>query len=173
MATFALIHGGSGSAWDWHLVIPALQEHGQDAVAVDLPSDDESAGWDDYADAVVEAIGDRRGVVATGTRTHTSGAVNPPSEWPTTVAEDGSACREPRSRRRRYPARQDPHPAATATTSPGSSSCSPSAARPPAASAGDQHSVVASVEQRFDPIVPPQLLQPPASEHGTSSEYAP
>ena len=36
MATFALIHGGGGSAWDWHLVAPALREHGHDAVAVDL-----------------------------------------------------------------------------------------------------------------------------------------
>jgi hypothetical protein len=42
MATFALIHGGGGSAWDSHLVIPALQEHEHDAV--DLPSDEESSG---------------------------------------------------------------------------------------------------------------------------------
>jgi pimeloyl-ACP methyl ester carboxylesterase len=62
MATFALIHGDGGSAWDWHLVIPVLQEHGHDAVAVDLPSDDESAGWNEYADAVVQ-ISDRRGAV--------------------------------------------------------------------------------------------------------------
>jgi pimeloyl-ACP methyl ester carboxylesterase len=66
MTTFALIHGGGGSAWDWHLVVPALHEHGHDAVAVDLPSDDESAGWDEYADAVVQAIGGRRGVVVVG-----------------------------------------------------------------------------------------------------------
>jgi hypothetical protein len=26
VATFALIHGGGGSAWDWHLVAPALRE---------------------------------------------------------------------------------------------------------------------------------------------------
>ena len=66
VATFALIHGGGGSAWDWHLVAPALREHGHDAVAVDLPGEDESAGWEEYADAVVEAIGDRRGVVVVG-----------------------------------------------------------------------------------------------------------
>jgi pimeloyl-ACP methyl ester carboxylesterase len=59
VATFALIHGGGGSAWDWHLVEPELRRRGQDAVAVDLPSEDESVGWWDYADAVVEAIGDR------------------------------------------------------------------------------------------------------------------
>src|SRR5262245_32051469 len=66
MATFALIHGGGGSAWDWHLVAPALRERGHDAVAVDLPSEDESAGWKEYADVVVEAIGGRRGVVVVG-----------------------------------------------------------------------------------------------------------
>ncbi len=66
MATFALIHGGGGSAWDWHLVAPALRERGHDAAAVDLPSEDESAGWEEYADAVVQAIGDRREVVVVG-----------------------------------------------------------------------------------------------------------
>jgi hypothetical protein len=34
-----------------------------DAVAVELPGEDESAGWKQYAEAIVEAIGDRRGVV--------------------------------------------------------------------------------------------------------------
>ena len=57
MATFALIHGGGGSAWDWHLVVPALRKQGHDAVAVDLPSEHETAGWEEYADAVVQAIG--------------------------------------------------------------------------------------------------------------------
>ena len=28
MATFVLIHGGGGSAWDWHLVAPELRERG-------------------------------------------------------------------------------------------------------------------------------------------------
>ena len=66
MATFALIHGGGGSAWDWHLVAPLLRERGHIAVAVDLPSDSESAGWWDYADAVVKAVGDRSRVVVVG-----------------------------------------------------------------------------------------------------------
>ena len=66
VATFALIHGGGGSAWDWHLVAPALREQGHGAVAVDLPGEDESAGWEEYADAVVEAIGGRGGVVVVG-----------------------------------------------------------------------------------------------------------
>jgi pimeloyl-ACP methyl ester carboxylesterase len=66
VATFALIHGGGGSAWDWHLVVPALRERGHDAVAVDLPSEDDSAGWDQYAEAVVQAIGGRRELVVVG-----------------------------------------------------------------------------------------------------------
>ena len=58
MSTFSLIHGGGGSAWDWHLVEPQLRERGHEPVAVDLPSEDPSAGWSDYADTVVEAVGD-------------------------------------------------------------------------------------------------------------------
>jgi pimeloyl-ACP methyl ester carboxylesterase len=66
LATFALVHGGGGSAWDWHLVVPAVRDRGHDAVAVDLPIDDDSAGWDDYADTVVRAIDDRPDVVVVG-----------------------------------------------------------------------------------------------------------
>jgi pimeloyl-ACP methyl ester carboxylesterase len=66
VATFALLHGGGGSAWDWHLVVPALRERHHDAVAVDLPIEDDSAGWDDYTDTVVRAINDRRDVVVVG-----------------------------------------------------------------------------------------------------------
>ena len=58
MAGFALIHGGGGSAWDWHLVEPELRGRGHDPVAVDLPSEDPSAGWWEYLDSVVEAVGD-------------------------------------------------------------------------------------------------------------------
>ena len=66
MTTFALIHGGGGSAWDWHLVEPELRELGHDPVAVDLPTEDASADWFDYADTVVEALGDRTNVVVVG-----------------------------------------------------------------------------------------------------------
>jgi pimeloyl-ACP methyl ester carboxylesterase len=59
MSTFALVHGGGGSAWDWHLVVPELLERGHDPVAVDLPSEDPGAGWSEYVDTVVEAVGDR------------------------------------------------------------------------------------------------------------------
>jgi pimeloyl-ACP methyl ester carboxylesterase len=66
VTTFALIHGGGSSAWDWHLVAPALEERGHEAVAVDLPTEDESAGWDEYADAVVDAVSGREDVVVAG-----------------------------------------------------------------------------------------------------------
>jgi len=58
VATFALIHGGGGSGWDWHLVVPRLREAGHTAVAVDLPNEDASAGWSAYVEAVVDALGD-------------------------------------------------------------------------------------------------------------------
>ena len=66
VATFALIHGGGGSAWDWHLVVAELRERGHEPVAVDLPSEEESAGWWAYADAVVEAVAERRHVIVVG-----------------------------------------------------------------------------------------------------------
>jgi pimeloyl-ACP methyl ester carboxylesterase len=53
---FALIHGGGSSGWDWHLVVPELRERGHDAIAVDLPTEDDSAGWWDYTETVVEAV---------------------------------------------------------------------------------------------------------------------
>jgi pimeloyl-ACP methyl ester carboxylesterase len=75
MNAFALIHGGGSSAWDWHLVAPELQKRGHETIAVDLPTEDDSAGWWDYADTVVEAVGDRRDVVVVG---HSMGGFTAP-----------------------------------------------------------------------------------------------
>ncbi|MFE7602329.1 alpha/beta hydrolase [Streptomyces sp. NPDC057494] len=66
MTTFVLIHGAEDGAWSWHLVEAALRERGNDVVAVDLPSEDETATWDEYADTVVEAIGDRTDLIVVG-----------------------------------------------------------------------------------------------------------
>ena len=63
MATFVLLHGAGSSAWYWHLVEPELQARGHETIAVDLPSDDDAAGLDEYTDTVVDAIGDRDDVV--------------------------------------------------------------------------------------------------------------
>jgi pimeloyl-ACP methyl ester carboxylesterase len=63
MATFVLIHGGGDVHWYWHLVEDALRQRGHDVVAPDLPCDDATASLLDYADAVVDAIGDRRDLI--------------------------------------------------------------------------------------------------------------
>jgi pimeloyl-ACP methyl ester carboxylesterase len=63
MATYAFIPGAGDVGWYWHLVEAELRARGHDTVAVDLPTDDDSAGLSDYADVVVDAIGDRRDVV--------------------------------------------------------------------------------------------------------------
>jgi pimeloyl-ACP methyl ester carboxylesterase len=63
MATYVLIHGAGDSAYYWHLLAPELRERGHEVVAMDLPCDDESATLSDYADTVVDAIGDRTGLV--------------------------------------------------------------------------------------------------------------
>ena len=66
MATFALIHGGGDVGWYWHLVEPLLRQRGHDVVAPDLPCDDGTATLLDYADTVVEAIGERQNLIVVG-----------------------------------------------------------------------------------------------------------
>jgi pimeloyl-ACP methyl ester carboxylesterase len=63
MATYVLIHGAGSDSWYWHRVTPELRSLGHEVVAPDLPCDDDSAELSDYADAVVDAIGDRTGIV--------------------------------------------------------------------------------------------------------------
>lgn len=63
MATYVLIHGAGDVGWYWHLVEDELRSRGHDVVAPDLPCDDDSAGLPEYADAVVDAIGDRTDLV--------------------------------------------------------------------------------------------------------------
>ena len=62
-ATFVLIHGAGDVGWYWHLVERELLRRGHEVVAPDLPCDDDSAGLGEYADTVVNAIGDRRDLV--------------------------------------------------------------------------------------------------------------
>jgi len=63
MATFVLLPGAGSDSCYWHLVVPHLEAAGHDVVAVDLPVTDHTAGFADYADVVVDAIGDRRDLV--------------------------------------------------------------------------------------------------------------
>lgn len=58
-----LVPGAGGAAWYWSRVVPLLRRAGHEAVAVDLPGDDENAGLPEYASLVVAAIGESDDVV--------------------------------------------------------------------------------------------------------------
>jgi pimeloyl-ACP methyl ester carboxylesterase len=63
MATDVLIPGAGGEPWEWRRLASELEARGHEVVPVQLPAGDANAGWVEYADAVVEAIGGRRDVV--------------------------------------------------------------------------------------------------------------
>ncbi|HEY0453846.1 alpha/beta hydrolase [Actinophytocola sp.] len=65
MATYVLIHGAS-DAFYWHRVAPLLEKRGHEVIAPDLPIGDDNAGFADYADTVVEAVGHRSDLVVVG-----------------------------------------------------------------------------------------------------------
>lgn len=75
MATFVLIHGAGDVGWYWHLVQAELQARGHEAIAPDLPCDDNTAGLSEYADTVVGAIGNRTDLVVVG---HSAGGFTAP-----------------------------------------------------------------------------------------------
>ena len=67
--TFVLIHGAGEAGACWRAVVAELRRYGDEALAPDLPCDDDRAGLEAYADAVVRAVeavgaGDRVVVVA-------------------------------------------------------------------------------------------------------------
>ena len=66
MTTFALIHGAWGSGWHWASIPERLRAAGHEVVAPDLPCDDASKTFDDYAQVVLDAIGDADDVVVVG-----------------------------------------------------------------------------------------------------------
>jgi pimeloyl-ACP methyl ester carboxylesterase len=63
MSTFVLIPGAGGAAWYWHCTVPLLREAGHEAIAVNLPGDDATAGLPEYTQLVIDAIGARDDVV--------------------------------------------------------------------------------------------------------------
>jgi pimeloyl-ACP methyl ester carboxylesterase len=69
--THVLVPGAGGQAWDWHRVVPLLD----DAIAVQLPTDDPGAGLQDYGDAITAAAGDRERVTLVA---HSLGAFSAP-----------------------------------------------------------------------------------------------
>lgn len=64
--TFVLVHGAADQAASWDEVAAALRGRGHQVVAVDLPCEDDSAGLEQYADVVVEAIADHTDLVVVG-----------------------------------------------------------------------------------------------------------
>jgi len=66
MTTFALIHGGGGSGWDFHRLVPELEARGHDAVAPDLPITDPAAGLAEFTETVLAALGERTDVAVVG-----------------------------------------------------------------------------------------------------------
>ncbi|HKP40951.1 alpha/beta hydrolase [Mycobacterium sp.] len=58
---YALIPGAGGSAWYWHRVTPLLSAAGAQAIAIDLPADDDTADLNTYADIVADAVADASG----------------------------------------------------------------------------------------------------------------
>ena len=56
MATIALVHGACHGAWCWDRLTPELVARGHEVITMDLPGDDGSATFDDYADVVCEAV---------------------------------------------------------------------------------------------------------------------
>lgn len=63
MTTFALVHGAWHAGWHWQLVADELRGLGHRVVAPDLPIGDPGAGTAEFADVVVDAIGDDDGKV--------------------------------------------------------------------------------------------------------------
>jgi pimeloyl-ACP methyl ester carboxylesterase len=59
--TYALIPGAGGRAWYWHRIIPLLLARGDEAIAIDLPADDDAADLTAYADVVSDAVADVTG----------------------------------------------------------------------------------------------------------------
>ncbi|MET3962645.1 pimeloyl-ACP methyl ester carboxylesterase [Marmoricola sp. OAE513] len=52
-----LLPGAGGAAAYWDKVVPLLETEGHDAVAVELPADDESAGLPTYVEVALESCG--------------------------------------------------------------------------------------------------------------------
>ena len=61
--TFVLLPGAGGESWYWHLVAARLRDRGHEVVSPDLPTGDDGAGLADYAEAALDAIGDRKDLV--------------------------------------------------------------------------------------------------------------
>lgn len=64
--TFGLVHGSWHGAWCWDLLSDELKALGHNPVAMDLPIDDPAANFDNYAEAVVDALANEENLVLVG-----------------------------------------------------------------------------------------------------------
>jgi pimeloyl-ACP methyl ester carboxylesterase len=55
MTTFVLLPGAGGAASYWGRVVPLLQDAGHEAIAIELPGSDVTAGLEQYAQLTVDA----------------------------------------------------------------------------------------------------------------------
>jgi pimeloyl-ACP methyl ester carboxylesterase len=55
MSTFVLVHGAWHGGWCWDRLVPVLAKRGHECITMDLPVDDASATFEDYARVVVDA----------------------------------------------------------------------------------------------------------------------
>lgn len=58
---FVFVHGPKSDSWYWHRVVPQVIDAGFDAVAVDLPVEDNDKGLAEYAAEVAAAVGGHPG----------------------------------------------------------------------------------------------------------------
>jgi pimeloyl-ACP methyl ester carboxylesterase len=63
VTSFVLLPGAGGASVYWHRVAPLLEKAGFEAVAVELPGADETAGLDEYRARTLTAIGAREDVI--------------------------------------------------------------------------------------------------------------
>lgn len=66
MTTWLLVPGAGGAGWYWHLVAERLRARGDEAIAVDLPADDPTAGVRRYVEVALDALGGRPDPVVVG-----------------------------------------------------------------------------------------------------------
>ena len=59
MALFVLVHGSWHGPWVWEPVALDLRKRGHEVVVPELPIDEAGATWQEYADRVAGAVGDR------------------------------------------------------------------------------------------------------------------
>jgi len=60
---FVLVPGAGGGTWYWNRLVSELRARGHEAIPVDLPTGDASAGLTEYTDCIVNTIGDRDRIV--------------------------------------------------------------------------------------------------------------